>query len=50
MMKLLLVPRLTKQGFAQMSHDLSKIDAESFKLIHSEFETQYDDTLGVEVT
>ncbi|XP_068717241.1 uncharacterized protein [Montipora capricornis] len=37
-----------KQGFAQMSHDLSKTIAESFKLFQSELEIQYEDMAGVE--
>ena len=37
-----------KQGFAQMSHDLSKTIAESFKLFQSELEIQYEDIAGVE--
>ena len=37
-----------KQGFAQMSQDLSKTIAESFKLFQSEFEIQYEDMEGVE--
>lgn len=35
-----------KQGFAQMSQDLSKTIAESFKLLQSEFE--YEGMDGVE--
>ena len=37
-----------KQGFAQMSQDLSKTIAESFKLFQSELEMQYEDIAGVE--
>ena len=37
-----------KQGFAQMSQDLSKTIAESFKLFQSELEIQYEDVEGVE--
>lgn len=37
-----------KQGFVQMSQDLSKTIAESFKLFQSEFEIQYEDTAGSE--
>ena len=37
-----------KQGFAQMSQDLSKTIAESFKLFQSELEIQYEDIAGVE--
>ncbi|XP_068745049.1 uncharacterized protein [Montipora capricornis] len=37
-----------KQGFAQMSHDLSKTIAESFKLFQSELDIQYEDIAGVE--
>ena len=54
MLKLLmapLAPKLTaslKQGFAQMSQDLSKTIAESFKLFQSELEIQYEDIAGVE--
>ena len=35
-----------KQGFAQMSQDLSKTIAESFKLFQSELEIQYEDMEG----
>ena len=37
-----------KQGFAQMSQDLSKTIAESFKLFQSELEIQYEDMEGAE--
>ena len=37
-----------KQGFAQISQDLSKTIAESFKLFQSELEIQYEDIAGVE--
>ena len=37
-----------KQGFAQMSQDLSKTIAESFKLFQSELEIQYEDMAGAE--
>ena len=37
-----------KQGFAQMSQDLSKTIAESFKLFQSELEIQYEDMESVD--
>ena len=37
-----------KQGFAQMSQDLSKTIAESFKLFQSELEIPYEDIAGLE--
>ena len=37
-----------KQRFAQMSQDLSKTIAESFKLFQSDLEIQYEDMEGTE--
>ena len=37
-----------KQSFAQMSQDLSKTIAESFKLFQSELEIPYEDIVGLE--
>ena len=37
-----------KQGFAQISQDLSETIAESFKQFQSELEIQYEDVAGVD--